>query len=105
MPWNSIWQPGVYSEKNHDKIAEKYNMHPKEYKPAPKEECIGDYPDMPMIGPAAKDPYYPYDIPTYRKNYKEMVSIHVYKEFLKSCVSLFHTFLSILLFRCIIILR
>ncbi|XP_070150537.1 NADH dehydrogenase [ubiquinone] 1 beta subcomplex subunit 8, mitochondrial [Polyergus mexicanus] len=76
MPWNTIWKPGVYSEKDHDKIAEKYNLHPKEYKPAPKEEWIGDYPDMPMIGPAAKDPYYPYDIPTYRKNYRETVHHH-----------------------------
>lgn len=69
--WSVLWQPGVYSEKDHDKIAEKYHLHPKEYKPAPSEECIGDYPDLPMIGPAAKDPYYPYDIPVYRKNYKE----------------------------------
>lgn len=75
MPWNTLWQPQKYQKENHDKIAEKYNIHPKEYKPAPKEESLGDYPDLPLIGPAAKDPYYPYDIPAYKKNYHEPVSI------------------------------
>ncbi|XP_020293935.1 NADH dehydrogenase [ubiquinone] 1 beta subcomplex subunit 8, mitochondrial [Pseudomyrmex gracilis] len=71
LPWNYVWRPKKYEEKNHEKIAEKYNLHPKEYKPYPPENCTGDYPDLPMIGPAAKDPYYPYDIPTLRKNYHE----------------------------------
>jgi len=75
--------PKKFSEKDIEKIAAKYNMHPKDYKPfSDKEMCVGDYPDVPMIGPAAKDPYYPYDIPVYRKNYHEIVSLHVYKIFL-----------------------
>ncbi|EFN67861.1 NADH dehydrogenase [ubiquinone] 1 beta subcomplex subunit 8, mitochondrial [Camponotus floridanus] len=73
MPWPTLWQPKKYQEKDHDKSAEKYNIHPKEYKPLPQEESLGDYPDLPLIGPAAKDPYYPYDIPTYKKNYMEPV--------------------------------
>ncbi|KAG5307183.1 NDUB8 dehydrogenase, partial [Acromyrmex insinuator] len=71
LPWNYLWQPKKYSEKEHDKIAEKYNLHPKEYEPNPPEKYLGDYPKLPMIGPAAKDPYYPYDIPIFRKNYHE----------------------------------
>ncbi|XP_024881661.1 uncharacterized protein LOC112460936 [Temnothorax curvispinosus] len=72
-PWNYLWRPGKYSEKDHDKIAEKYNLHPKEYKPYPDDgkKFTGDYPQLPMVGPAAKDPYYPYDIPVYKKNYRE----------------------------------
>lgn len=74
LPWNYLWRPRKYDEKKHDKIAEKYNLHPKEYKPYPPEKNVGDYPALPMIGPAAKDPYYPYDIPSLRKNYHEPVS-------------------------------
>lgn len=74
-PWYHLWRPGKYSEKDHDKIAEKYNLHPKEYKPYPNnEKYLGDYPALPAIGSAVKDPYYPYDIPTHRKNYQETVS-------------------------------
>ncbi|XP_032689031.1 NADH dehydrogenase [ubiquinone] 1 beta subcomplex subunit 8, mitochondrial [Odontomachus brunneus] len=73
LPWNYLWEPGKYSKENHDKIAEKYHMHPKDYKPCPEEWGMGDYPDLPMIGPGAKDPYYPYDFPVYRKNYHEIV--------------------------------
>ncbi|XP_029162802.1 NADH dehydrogenase [ubiquinone] 1 beta subcomplex subunit 8, mitochondrial [Nylanderia fulva] len=72
--WSILYQPGEYSQKDHDKIASKYNLHPKDYKPSHPEEAVGDYPELPMIGPAAKDPYYPYDIPTYRKNYKETLN-------------------------------
>lgn len=78
LPFNYLWQPGKYSEKDHDKIAAKYNMHPKDYKPySDKEACVGDYPDIPWIGAEAKDPYYPYDIPVFRKNYCEMVNLHI----------------------------
>ncbi|XP_011152442.1 NADH dehydrogenase [ubiquinone] 1 beta subcomplex subunit 8, mitochondrial [Harpegnathos saltator] len=66
--WNYLWEPGEYSKKAHDKIAEKYHLHPKDYKPLAT-NC--DYPDLPMIGAAAKDPYYPYDLPAIKKNYHE----------------------------------
>ncbi|XP_011868930.1 PREDICTED: NADH dehydrogenase [ubiquinone] 1 beta subcomplex subunit 8, mitochondrial [Vollenhovia emeryi] len=73
-PWNHLWRPGVYKKEDHDKIAEKYHLHPKDYQPYPNnEKFIGDYPKLPMVGPAAKDPYYPYDIPVFRKNYCEPV--------------------------------
>lgn len=76
MPWTALWKPEKYQKENHDQIAKKYNLHPKEYKPTPEEKGFGDYPELPLVGPAAKDPYYPYDIPTYRKNYGEPVSIY-----------------------------
>lgn len=51
-------------------------MHPEEYQPYdPHENYTGDYPKLPMIGVAVKDPYYPYDNPVYRKNYHEPVSL------------------------------
>ncbi|KYN01590.1 PREDICTED: NADH dehydrogenase [ubiquinone] 1 beta subcomplex subunit 8, mitochondrial [Cyphomyrmex costatus] len=72
LPWNYLWKPEKYSEKDHDKIAEKYHLHPKKYQPySNNEKYVGDYPKLPMIGPAAKDPYYPYDIPIFRKSYHE----------------------------------
>lgn len=78
LPWVSLWKPEKYSEKDHNKAAEKYHLHPKDYQPYPEHErYIGDYPKLPMIGPAAKDPYYPYDIPLYKKNYHETVSLRV----------------------------
>lgn len=76
LPWNYLWRPDHYSEKDHDKIAEKYHLHPKDYKPYPNnEQFVADYPALPMIGPAAKDPYYPYDIPVFKKNYHELVNL------------------------------
>lgn len=75
LPWNYIWEPGEYSKKDHDKIAEKYHMHPKDYKPMSEDKMMGDYPDLPLEGPACRDPYYPYDIPTFKKNYHEVVSL------------------------------
>ncbi|XP_011630549.1 NADH dehydrogenase [ubiquinone] 1 beta subcomplex subunit 8, mitochondrial [Pogonomyrmex barbatus] len=75
LPWNYLWRAGPHSEKNYDKIAEKYHLHPDDYKPYSKEEGYGDYPKLPMVGPIAKDPYYPYDIPLYKKNYHEPLHI------------------------------
>ncbi|XP_033227557.1 NADH dehydrogenase [ubiquinone] 1 beta subcomplex subunit 8, mitochondrial [Belonocnema kinseyi] len=74
---NRDWQPGPYpkTEEERIKAARKYNMHPDEYVPYPDDDpkgfCKGDYPDMPLIGAAAKDPYYPYDIPEQKRNYNE----------------------------------
>ncbi|XP_011168679.1 NADH dehydrogenase [ubiquinone] 1 beta subcomplex subunit 8, mitochondrial [Solenopsis invicta] len=75
LPWNYLWSPGEYKKQDHDKIAEKYHLHPKDYQPYPESEnkFLGDYPKLPLVGPAAKDPYYPYDIPEFRKNYHETV--------------------------------
>lgn len=77
---NRDWQPGPYpkTEEERIKAAQKYNMHPDEYVPYPDDDpkgfCKGDYPDLPLIGNAAKDPYYPYDIPEQKRNHNETVS-------------------------------
>ncbi|KAG7198884.1 hypothetical protein KM043_015707 [Ampulex compressa] len=72
-PWNYLWQPGEYprTEEERLKAAEKYNLHPAEYEVYPEEAGHGDYPKLPLISAEAKDPYYPWDIPVYRKNYGE----------------------------------
>ncbi|RLU19208.1 hypothetical protein DMN91_007765 [Ooceraea biroi] len=57
IPWNHLWIPEEYNKENHAKHAEKYHMHPDDYKPYdPFEKATGDYPALPMIGPEAKDP-------------------------------------------------
>ncbi|XP_043477108.1 NADH dehydrogenase [ubiquinone] 1 beta subcomplex subunit 8, mitochondrial [Leptopilina heterotoma] len=71
------YMPSDYpkNEEERKKAARKYNLHPDEYVPFPKEsemgEYRGDYPNLPLIGHAAKDPYYPWDMPGDRRNYKE----------------------------------
>jgi len=77
-PWNHLWTPEEYKKENHAKHAEKYHMHPDDYKPYDAyERSTGDYPCLPMKGQALKDPYYPYDIPVYRKNYHHPVSLYI----------------------------
>lgn len=77
-PWNHLWKPIEYKEKNHAKHAEKYQLHPDEYKPYdPYKYPVGDYPALPLIGSTAKDPYYPYDNPVYKKNYHEPVRLYI----------------------------
>ncbi|XP_054004730.1 NADH dehydrogenase [ubiquinone] 1 beta subcomplex subunit 8, mitochondrial [Hylaeus anthracinus] len=73
------WLPGLYplTEEERVKAAEKYGLHPSEYKPYPDDEFgAGDYPDLPWIGVEAKDPYYPWDFPALRRNYDEPIHRH-----------------------------
>ncbi|XP_076750027.1 NADH:ubiquinone oxidoreductase subunit ASHI [Xylocopa sonorina] len=57
-----------------EKAAAKYNMHPNEYVPIPDDHrYCGDYPDLPWIGVEAKDPYYPWDYPHFRRNFGEPI--------------------------------
>lgn len=72
--------PGFYprTEEERRKAAEKYGMHPDEYKPCPNDHrYAGDYPDLPWIGVAAKDPYYPWDYPAMRRNFEDPVSVQL----------------------------
>ncbi|KOC65346.1 NADH dehydrogenase [ubiquinone] 1 beta subcomplex subunit 8, mitochondrial [Habropoda laboriosa] len=56
------------------KAAERYGMHPDEYKPFPEEMSDqGDYPDLPWISVEARDPFYPWDFPVTRRNFGEPV--------------------------------
>nr|XP_033339713.1 NADH dehydrogenase [ubiquinone] 1 beta subcomplex subunit 8, mitochondrial [Megalopta genalis] len=52
------------------RAAEKYGLHVMEYKPS---EGKGDYPDLPMKGVEAQDPYYPWDFPALRRNYGQCI--------------------------------
>jgi hypothetical protein len=77
-PWNHLWIPEEYKKENHAKHAEKYHMHPDDYKPYdPYERPMGDYPALPMKSPSLRDPHYPYDNPVYKKNYHEPVSWYI----------------------------
>ncbi|XP_031828540.1 NADH:ubiquinone oxidoreductase subunit ASHI isoform X2 [Nomia melanderi] len=70
------WLPGLYpkTEEERIKAAEKYGLHPNEYKPEPNDHLtIGDYPQLPLISVEGKDPYYPWDMPDIRKNYHEPI--------------------------------
>ncbi|KAK2580892.1 hypothetical protein KPH14_005962 [Odynerus spinipes] len=55
--------------------AERYNLHPREYKPYPAEENYGDYPQLPFVGAEARDPNYPWDFPELRRNFGEPLHI------------------------------
>lgn len=80
--WNKDWMPGLEPPKTveeHNKAAEKYNLHPKEYKPMPDDYFggVGDYPDLPFEGVALRDPYYPYDLPEYKRNFGEALHFDI----------------------------
>lgn len=64
------------TEEEHYKAAAKYGMHPDEYESYPDDgwNYRGDYPKLPFVGNATKDPYYPWDNPVYRRNFNEPVS-------------------------------
>lgn len=71
--------PGKWpkTREEHEKAADKYNMHPDEYKPFNNDDgtAPGDYPDLPLIGAEAKDPYYPWDFPQHKRNYGEPLHV------------------------------
>uniref|UniRef100_A0A6M2DUS8 Putative ubiquinone oxidoreductase ndufb8/ashi subunit n=1 Tax=Xenopsylla cheopis TaxID=163159 RepID=A0A6M2DUS8_XENCH len=71
--WNKDYKPGPYprTQEERDKAAAKYGLHPKEYKPYPEDEGLGDYPHLPDVGIESRDPYYHYDYPAHRRNYGE----------------------------------
>lgn len=75
LVWDRLWKPGLkpVTEEEHKKAAEKYGLHPSEYKPY--EDSLGDYPRLPKIGAEAKDPFYPYDFPVLRRNFGDPVCI------------------------------
>ncbi|KZC13964.1 NADH dehydrogenase [ubiquinone] 1 beta subcomplex subunit 8, mitochondrial, partial [Dufourea novaeangliae] len=73
------WIPGMYPETEEERkaAAEKYGLHPYEYKPYPNDEhSVGDYPELPQLSVEAQDPYYPWDFPASRRNYNEPVHRH-----------------------------
>ncbi|KAI4487699.1 hypothetical protein M0802_011889 [Mischocyttarus mexicanus] len=64
------------TEEEIKKAAEKYNLHPREYKTYDDDGFgYGDYPKLPFIGAEARDPYYPYDFPEFKRNLHEPLHI------------------------------
>ncbi|KAE8751329.1 hypothetical protein FOCC_FOCC001900 [Frankliniella occidentalis] len=69
------YMPAPYpkTEKERLEAAKKYGLLPEEYEPIPDDGFgRGDYPRLPDIGADSKDPWYPWDLPEYRKNYGEV---------------------------------
>ncbi|OXU21513.1 hypothetical protein TSAR_003942 [Trichomalopsis sarcophagae] len=80
IDWNKDWiaKPYPKTEQERKIAAEKYNLHPDEYKAYPDDGLgYGDYPKLPFKGVALRDPYYPYDHPEHRRNYDEPVHIDI----------------------------
>ncbi|THK32902.1 NADH dehydrogenase [ubiquinone] 1 beta subcomplex subunit 8, mitochondrial [Diachasma alloeum] len=72
------WKPGPYpkTEAERRAAAEKYGMPYEEYEPYPDDGWgHGDYPKLPKIGVALKDPWYPYDWPEEKRNFGEVLHV------------------------------
>jgi len=75
--WNQDWRPGPYptTPEQRAAAAKKYGLLPEDYEPMDPNKAIafGDYPKIPEVGMAAKDPYYDYDDQEFRRNFGEPV--------------------------------
>jgi NADH dehydrogenase (ubiquinone) 1 beta subcomplex subunit 8 len=72
--WNEDYKPGLYprTEEERLKAAERYGLHPSEYKPYQNDGMgYGDYPELPNISGDSKDPFYPWDNPELKRNFNE----------------------------------
>ncbi|XP_060524202.1 NADH dehydrogenase [ubiquinone] 1 beta subcomplex subunit 8, mitochondrial [Cylas formicarius] len=72
--WYQYYKPGPYpiTEEKRINAAKKYELHPSEYEPYVDDgEGYGDYPKLPLISYENKDPFYPWDVPELKKNFKE----------------------------------
>ncbi|CAH1990876.1 unnamed protein product [Acanthoscelides obtectus] len=74
--WNKDYKPGPYPKTEAERVAaaDKYGLHPSEYKPYPDDgQGCGDYPNLPMVSGDSKDPFYPWDNPELKRNFNEPV--------------------------------
>ncbi|XP_057325476.1 NADH dehydrogenase [ubiquinone] 1 beta subcomplex subunit 8, mitochondrial [Microplitis mediator] len=71
--------PRPTNEEEHKKAAEKYGLHPAEYKLYPDDGMypLGDYPQLPYQPVSARDPYYPWDQPDEKRNYNEPIHAEI----------------------------
>lgn len=72
--WNKDWKPGPFPKTEAERLeaAKKYGLLPEEYEPVPDDgEGSGDYPSLKPISVEARDPFYPWDFPEYRRNFNE----------------------------------
>jgi len=72
--WNQDWRPGPVpvTPEQRAAAAKKYGLLVEDYEPLDGGE-YGDYPKMPYVGGAARDPYYNWDDPHTRRNFGEPV--------------------------------
>ncbi|UYV74650.1 NDUFB8 [Cordylochernes scorpioides] len=76
---NRDWQPDPYpkTKAEYERAAKKYNMLVEDYKPIDQDLYpAGDYPDLPVVSGAARDPYLAYDYPELKRNYGEPLHEH-----------------------------
>ncbi|XP_014281251.1 NADH dehydrogenase [ubiquinone] 1 beta subcomplex subunit 8, mitochondrial [Halyomorpha halys] len=72
--WNKDWKPAPYPKTKEERsaAAKKYGLLPEEYEPVPDDgEGTGDYPHLKPVSVEARDPFYPWDFPEYRRNFNE----------------------------------
>ncbi|KAK9505577.1 hypothetical protein O3M35_009596 [Rhynocoris fuscipes] len=72
--WNKDWAPGPYPINDEERriAAKKYFLLPEEYEPKPDDGFgAGDYPNFKPYSVDARDPFYPWDYPEYRRNFCE----------------------------------
>lgn len=76
--WNKDYKPAPYPKTEEECLAaaKKYYLLPEEYKPYPDDGFgYGDYPQLEGgLGVEARDPFYPYDFPSMKRNLHEPVS-------------------------------
>lgn len=79
--WNRDYVPGKYPTTPEQRLAaaKKYQMTPDDYEPYPEDGTgHGDYPKLPMISGDARDPFYPWDDPALKRNFRQPVSLFLY---------------------------
>ncbi|KAF5275885.1 hypothetical protein FQR65_LT04124 [Abscondita terminalis] len=75
--WNKDYKPGHVprTEEEINLAAKKYGLLPSEYDTF-KDDGLGygDYPKIPTVSADARDPFYPWDIPDTKRNFKEIIN-------------------------------
>uniref|UniRef100_A0A131Z5P9 NADH dehydrogenase (Ubiquinone) 1 beta subcomplex subunit 8 n=1 Tax=Rhipicephalus appendiculatus TaxID=34631 RepID=A0A131Z5P9_RHIAP len=78
--WNKDWRPGPtpQTEEEMRAAAKKYKMLYEDYKVRAESEGLtwGDYPKIPTVTSASRDPEEDYDFPTMKRNYGEPINIY-----------------------------
>lgn len=72
--WTKDWMPGPAPTTPEERAAaaKKYNLLPEEYEPSE----WGDYPKLPDVSGASKDPHYNWDMFSIKKDYCETLHEH-----------------------------
>jgi len=75
LPWNYLWKPGPYPDTEEKRVAaaRKYGLIPEDYEPYDPSEgkSCGDYPKLPLVAEAMRDPHYGWDMPELRRDFNE----------------------------------